>query len=239
MLASTPAVHKVRPVLWLGLILWPLSGAQGLQQQRTGVERADVLWAAGAATVYVAPHLLNLNQHPPDCAPCDRQAVPWFDRWAIRPPQNALSAASSSVVFAMAVLESADLAGDPNPRYAGVAYLAESAGWALGAAELLKAIVARKRPVLYTSEAPGAASDLDTQRSWPSGHSAVAAALATGYFLVPRSRRPPAWKRWAVAAGAAAVGILRVASGFHFPSDVAAGAALGAASAAALRVVRF
>ncbi len=238
MLPLPRPVHKVRRGVWLWLSLWPLHGLHG-QEPRTVVERADVLWAAGAATVYVVPHLLGINDHPPSCAPCNRDGVPWFDRWAIREPQDALSAASTGLVFALAALETADLARSPGLRYAGVAYLAESAGWALGAGELLKAVAARKRPVLYTPQAPRAASDMEAQRSWPSGHTAVAFALAAGYVLVPRPRPVPALRRWAVALAAASVGVLRVAAGYHFPSDVAAGAALGVASAAALRVVRF
>ena len=62
--------------------------------------------------------------------------------------------------------------------------------------------------------------------SFPSGHAAVAAGLATAL----------AWKyphgRWIFGALAACAAFQRVESSAHFPSDVAWGAAIGVAAAA-------
>ncbi len=199
----------------------------------------DAWLSAGWLSAAVTPRVFDINNHPPSCAPCDRQGIPWFDRWAIAQPRDALSAASSGLVFALAALETLDLSRGGAAHYGEIGYLSESAGWALGVGEVVKAIVARKRPVLYTAQATAAASDLESQRSWPSDHTAVAAALAAGYLLVPRGQPVPAWRRWAVVAAAASVGALRVASGKHFPSDVVGGAALGVVSAVTVRVIRF
>ena len=65
--------------------------------------------------------------------------------------------------------------------------------------------------------------------SFPSGHSASAAAFATGVALESRG-----WGA-AVVPLASAVALSRVYTGAHFPSDVLAGAALGAAAAYAVR----
>ncbi|MEU6148136.1 phosphatase PAP2 family protein [Streptomyces sp. NPDC047081] len=65
--------------------------------------------------------------------------------------------------------------------------------------------------------------------SFPSGHSASAAAFATGVAL-----ESPAWGA-AVAPVAWSVALSRVYTGVHFPSDVLTGAALGAGAAFAVR----
>ncbi|MFJ2924670.1 bifunctional phosphatase PAP2/diacylglycerol kinase family protein [Streptomyces massasporeus] len=67
--------------------------------------------------------------------------------------------------------------------------------------------------------------------SFPSGHAASAAAFAIGVAL-----ESPAWGV-AVAPVAASVALSRVYTGDHFPSDVLAGAALGAGAAFAVRAL--
>ena len=223
----------------LPLILLCANELAALQARDHRLGALDAVLSAGALGVYAAPHLFSVNEHPPSCAPCDRHAVPWLDRWAIAEPRNGLDLASTGLVLLLAAAGTVDLGRNGPAHYAEIAYLAESAGWALGTAELIKAAVARKRPVLYTAAAAEVAADLDAQRSWPSGHAAVAAALATGYWLAPRERAPPAWRRWAAVSAAAAVGALRVAAGRHFPSDVLGGAALGVVSAVTVRAIRF
>jgi diacylglycerol kinase family enzyme len=70
---------------------------------------------------------------------------------------------------------------------------------------------------------------LPTSTSFPSGHTASAAAFATAVGMeLPRLR-------WPLAAAASAVGFSRVYTGVHYPGDVLAGAALGIGVATATR----
>ncbi|MFD8780689.1 phosphatase PAP2 family protein [Kitasatospora sp. NPDC059599] len=104
------------------------------------------------------------------------------------------------------------------------------------AANLLgKRMVRRRRPdrerarVIVARQVP-----MPESASFPSGHTASATAFATAVGVV----LPPA----AVPLGAlaVAVGYSRVHTGVHYPGDVAAGAVLGfAAAAAALTVLRL
>jgi hypothetical protein len=73
---------------------------------------------------------------------------------------------------------------------------------------------------------------VDTGLGYPSGHVAVAAALATaaGPWLPRPARRATWWAVWLVALG-------RMYAGAHLPLDVVGGAALGWAVAAAVHLV--
>lgn len=129
----------------------------------------------------------------------------------------------------------------PDPAAAHVSVLGQSAVLALGVVELTKALVARSRPVLYTERAVTAVRSLDSQRSWPSGHTATAVALATSYLLSVRQAGagPSTWRRPALLVASAGVGAMRVAAAKHFPSDVVSGAAFGVLSAFAVHRLRF
>ncbi|HMQ24860.1 MAG TPA: phosphatase PAP2 family protein [Acidimicrobiales bacterium] len=112
--------------------------------------------------------------------------------------------------------------------------LAGSVAWA--GAHVLKALIDRGRPLEYldarTLEISQGYATL-TGPGYPSGHAAVAFALATALspWLAPRHR----WVAWTVAA---LVALARVHVAAHFPLDVIGGAALGIlAGALALTLV--
>jgi len=98
------------------------------------------------------------------------------------------------------------------------------------AANLIKLAVVRTRPCAFDFRGdvwatfggwfPMAAAGSEGQ-SFPSAHTATAVGLAVGLaWFYPRGR-------WFFATLAVLVGCQRVVSGFHFPSDVLAGGALG------------
>jgi diacylglycerol kinase family enzyme len=92
-----------------------------------------------------------------------------------------------------------------------------------------KRTVRRPRPVLDNVPVMRQLKRQPITTSFPSGHSASAAAFATGVALESRG-----WGA-AVAPLATAVALSRVYTGVHFPSDVLVGAAFGVGAAYAVR----
>jgi len=110
------------------------------------------------------------------------------------------------------------------PRLARDLALSGGLAWVL--AKAVKAVVDRARPVALVHGVVERA--VNTGLGYPSGHVAVAAALATaaGPWLPRPARRATWWMVWLVALG-------RMYAGAHLPLDVVGGAALGWAVAAA------
>ncbi|UUU26061.1 bifunctional phosphatase PAP2/diacylglycerol kinase family protein [Streptomyces sp. DSM 40750] len=92
-----------------------------------------------------------------------------------------------------------------------------------------KRSIRRPRPILDNVPLMRQLKRQPITTSFPSGHSASAAAFATGVALESRG-----WGA-AVAPLATAVALSRVYTGVHFPSDVLVGAALGVGAAYAVR----
>ena len=90
------------------------------------------------------------------------------------------------------------------------------------AARLLKAVVDRGRPADYLVEVNTRFESVSLGQGYPSGHTAVAFALATvvAGCLV-------GWWKLLPFVAAAVVGFGRISFGAHFPLDVLGGAALG------------
>jgi undecaprenyl-diphosphatase len=96
---------------------------------------------------------------------------------------------------------------------------------------LAKGLIRRERPLLDTVPITRTARRVPSSSSFPSGHAASAAAFAVGATLEWRALAGP------LGATATAVAFSRVYTGVHYPSDVVAGAAIGATIAALGRTV--
>ncbi|MER7715657.1 phosphatase PAP2 family protein [Streptomyces flaveolus] len=142
-------------------------------------------------------------------------------------PRLSRSANHGVLWFAAAAALAA--ARTPRSRRAAVRGLASLSLASLTINTLGKRSVRRPRPVLDPVPVVRQLKRQPITTSFPSGHAASAAAFATGVAL-----ESPAWGA-AVAPVAAAVALSRVYTGVHFPSDVLAGAALGAGAAFAVR----
>ena len=106
-----------------------------------------------------------------------------------------------------------------------------SVGGSMLLTQLIKRVVARPRPELWTSIRP------EHTFSFPSGHAMDTAAIATALVFLVWSWRTRGWVRWLAPLFALAVGWARVYLGVHNPSDVLAGWAAAVAWVAAVQLV--
>lgn len=123
----------------------------------------------------------------------------------------------------------AALSGSTRARRAAVRGVASLALASLTVNTIGKRSVRRVRPVLDAVPLMRQLKRQPITTSFPSGHSASAAAFATGVALESRG-----WGA-VVAPVAASVAFSRIYTGAHYPSDVMVGAALGVGAALAVR----
>jgi membrane-associated phospholipid phosphatase len=112
--------------------------------------------------------------------------------------------------------------------------VAEATLFAGTASGISTAITGRPRPYMYGVNAPlSVRENGDGALSFFSAHTAFSFGATTATFVTFRRLHPDARWPWLVLAGgsaaAAFVGSTRILAGDHFPTDVAAGAAVGAA----------
>lgn len=113
------------------------------------------------------------------------------------------------------------------PRRAALRGVAAIAGASASANLVGKPLFPRRRPAAEEVAVHRRLTRRPVSSSFPSGHSAAAAAFATAVALEAPKAAPP------VAALAATVAYSRVHTGVHWPSDVGVGMLIGVASAAA------
>lgn len=101
-----------------------------------------------------------------------------------------------------------------------------------GAVQLSKFATGRGAPILYNDAVPLEEREgRDASRSFISGHTATAFVAASSYTTTYWLRHPDDPWRWVVLAGthslAMAVGMLKIHAGYHYWTDVGAGALVG------------
>lgn len=225
-------------------LAWPMA-ARGEPAPAGAVEPAppelspDTRWLDAAVTVgagagWVGLHLAGPALVDTDC-PCTRDAVNGFDRFAVEqrlswgePLADGLLAAGVGLSLAAVALD-----GPAEARVGDGLIVLQSAAVAGLLTAGVKALVGRPYPYMYgPAEHPGQNGDGVNYASFPSGHTAVpmAAAVSAAYLF---SRRHPRsgwrWVLWTVGpALALAAGAAQVSAANHFPTDVIAGAVIGA-----------
>jgi len=116
---------------------------------------------------------------------------------------------------------------------------AEATLIATGTSQVLKSGVGRYSPRVYDERLTfEQRSHPESTRSFWSSHTATATAAATSFAVSYWLRHPGSPWRWVVLGGleatALGVGLMTILAGWHFPTDVAAGALFGAASGVAV-----
>jgi membrane-associated phospholipid phosphatase len=193
----------------------------------------DSAWVAGDLALYGASLYLDGIKPSADPAALDSSKIPFFDGLYTTSHSSALGTTADVLVIALAALPAVDLPGMNTKRMLtlGTMY-AETFGLAYSLDAAVKSVVVRYRPYAYASPPPSDIGSQDIASSFPSRHSTLAFASAVFAASVFDELHPDSPYRGAVWAGglgvAALISTLRVVSGDHFVSDVAAGAALGA-----------
>lgn len=220
----------------IALCLLVASATAAVSQSQPAEKRytanwADVAVVAATGVNVLLPGLLKLPSGAPSCAPCNPADLPGIDRGVVGANSSFARRGSDALLIGVGGLAAFVAAHDRSaPQARGnLAVLANSVSWTAASTGWLKVLIRRKRPILYTSGAAGVATDPDNQRSFPSGHTSVAFAVATSYLVMAnREHLPHRTRNAALLFGSAAgIGALRVAGGSHFPTDVLAGALLG------------
>jgi len=148
---------------------------------------------------------------------------------AAEPVLPRLSRAANHGVLWFAAAAALAAARTPRSRRAAARGLASLSVASLTINTIGKRSIRRPRPVLDPVPLSRQLKRQPITTSFPSGHAASAAAFATGVAL-----ESPAWGA-AVGPIAFSVAMSRVYTGVHFPSDVLAGAVLGAVAGFAVR----
>jgi len=215
----------------------PTAGAQQIPQGPAPVRFEVHAWpdaaVAAAGLVLTALPLFQRDSVASPC-PCDAGGLPGVDRGTVGPIATGPAQWSNITLAATVGLAGVGLfrARHGEPREASaedIAVYGQTLLVASGLTQVLKAVVARPRPYVYSASPTGQVAPEDV-RSFPSGHTSTAFAAAAAYWSI-QQRRGQAGHHVPEIVGlfalASATAVLRVEAHKHFPTDVFAGAVLG------------
>jgi len=177
-------------------------------------------------------YLLNAELAPPHCAPrCSREDLPAFDRpFAGRYDRNAGTVSDIAILL---VLSGGALTAGVDGGLVDLLVVAEAVLVSSAITVPTTLAVGRPRPFVYGDEATvDERTEGGAALSFPSGHTANSFAATLAVFHGMHARHPGSSLPWIVLgvglALSTTVAVARVLGGEHFPSDVVAGAAIGA-----------
>jgi membrane-associated phospholipid phosphatase len=164
--------------------------------------------------------------------PCDASSINGLDRWAVHYHSNAASLAADITVYStmavLPVLDAFDL-GFRHPLLDDVVVYAEALAVDTGLQNIVNFAVARPRPRAYAGD-PAFVNGAEGYVSFYAGHVATAfTAMSAAAFTLRRRYGTGVWPWIATVLVGGSVAVERVASGHHFPTDVATAAVAGTA----------
>jgi len=231
-------MKRLPPVLAVALVLtllgWPPSAVADSPGSPYSLElKIDLpVIALGAAFSLMA----LIEVPPPECFPgCSSARINALDRTALGNYSEGAHTVADIAVASLLTLPV--LLNAIDSRGAGwleeTVVFGETLLLAQALTQLTKFAVRRNAPFVYDPNAPeDAVQSRDASRSFISGHTTMAFAATTAYSVTFWQRHPDSPMRWVVASLGAAlslgVGILKIAAGYHFATDVLAGALVGA-----------
>ncbi len=187
----------------------------------------------GLAPAYCAPVQGSITEQSSQCDPA---TLNWLDRQVAGRYHPGWSTWSDIGLYSLIGLAAAGILIDDGVR-AGLndfVVIAEATLMSFAASGISTASTGRPRPYMYGTQAPLAVRESgDGGLSYFSGHTSTAFGLTTATFITLHRLHPDdRWPWWVLAGGSVAagfVGATRILAGQHFPTDVVAGAAVGAA----------
>jgi membrane-associated phospholipid phosphatase len=239
--AAGSAVTWHVPVLIMFMMLFLPAAAYAGTRQPYELSPYREFMFFGAGTALLTTEYFIKDYHPlltpDDVARMSRDDILFFDKNASYNWSPAYDRASDYTQYAGLAMP-LTLMFSPAVRNdfltIGVMY-AETAMVAAGLTGVLKSAVARPRPYVYNENVSmEEKTNREALRSFPSGHTRTAffsAVFLSSVFseYYPDSKwRGPVWA--ASLALASATGFFRHKAGHHYPSDILAGAAIGAAA---------
>ena len=201
----------------------------------------DVAFTVGGLAMFATDVVRSQNVveplTPEKIQSLDPQRIGKIDRFATRQYSTAARKASDVLLWTMLVAPLTLMATEPgndDPLLIGAMY-AEAQLFQSGLVFMLKSLVTRTRPFVYNNNPaipPESKLILFARRSFPSAHASTAFTSAVFLGSVNARLNPGssanAWV-WAGSLTAAGLtGYFRILGGQHFPTDVLAGAAIGA-----------
>lgn len=191
---------------------------------------------AATAAVALAPVLLAAHLPHATCAPCDPSRLNFLDRGTVGEVRAGAATASDVALFATGGATGLLLALESRANLGMVredlTVLAQTVVTASALTNWSKVLFHRPRPYRYVASATGTGGAAESGLSFPSGHTSAAFSAAFAYWSMEARRGTAGAKAPQIAtlvALATTTGVLRVVARKHFPTDVLAGAALGAA----------